>query len=247
MNKDMSYLVELQDLDIKIIELESSKKEFPITVEKLEKAISDAENDVKDLERNLEAINNEKKESEQQIINTEILLKRSQERLNIIKTNKEYDAIHAEIDSLKNIIASAQKRLQKFNEDSKNYESKLDEILNSYNQISTENEPKIAELKEKIATIDSSIAEVVTVRDKLIEKINKYYLRAYSHIRSSRKKGKVIGLVNNTERNCTVCFQVLQPQVVNQIRKGTSIIYCHNCGSILIWQENSCEKVEGSV
>jgi predicted nucleic acid-binding Zn-ribbon protein len=129
-------------------------------------------------------------------------------------------------------------------DDIKNLENSLNETLNSFEKKSSENEPQIRELKEKIESIDSVISEVAAKKDGINSKIkNKQFLRAYNYIRSSRKKGKVIGFVTNEERNCTICYQVLQPQVINSIRKAREIIYCRNCGSILIWKDQLVENV----
>lgn len=244
MNIDLKNLIELQDIDIRIIELERSKEEFPIIVNKLEKTISQAEETIKNIETELSEIKNEKKTAEERITNAKLSLDKSQKRLNTIKTNKEYDAVHAEIETHKHIVASADKSLQKYSNDNEILEARLNEAQNAYDQITTENKPQIKELKAKIATIDSTIEEVGSERDGLVPTIQKQYMRAYDHVRSRRKKGKALSIVNRIDRNCTVCYQLLQPQVINQIRKGVDIIYCRSCGSLLIWKENVVENEE---
>ncbi len=50
MNKDLITLVKLHDVDLKIIDLELSKEEFPATVEKLESEVVSAKETVDSLE-----------------------------------------------------------------------------------------------------------------------------------------------------------------------------------------------------
>lgn len=236
MSNDFRKLLELEKIDLRIIELEQSKEEYPKTVEKLEKVISDAKAGLENIEARLEDARKEKKAVEEQKANAQLSLEKSQERLNSVKTNKEYDAVHTEIETHKNILSTADKKILRFSDEIYAIENELNEAKGEYDKTVEANQPQIDELKEKIATIDSAIAEVVTERESLVPDINKRYVRTYDHIRAGRKRGVVISLVEGTHGNCSVCYQKQQPQVVNEVRKGKDIIYCQNCGSILIWK-----------
>ena len=236
MSNDFKNLIELQKIDLRIIELEQSKEEYPKTVESLEKIISDAKVTVENCESRLDEVRTEKKAVEEQKTNAKLSLEKSQERLNSVKTNKEYDAVHTEIETHKNILSSADKKIQRFSDEIEAIESELGEAKSEYDKIVEENQPQIDELKEKIATIDSAIAEVVSERESLVPNINKRYVRTYDHIRIGRRRGEVIGVVEGTHGNCAICYQKLQPQVVNQVRKGNDLVFCQSCGSILIWK-----------
>ena len=236
MSNDFKKLIELEKIDLRIIELENSKEEYPKTVESLEKIISDAKATVENNESRLDEVRNEKKAVEEQKTNAKLSLEKSQERLNSVKTNKEYDAVHTEIETHKNILSSADKKIQRFSDEIEAIESELNEVKSEYDKAVEENQPQIDELKGKIATIDSAIAEVVTEREALVPDIDKRYVRTYDHIRIGRKRGVVISLVEGTHGNCSVCYQKQQPQVVNEVRKGLDLIFCQNCGSILIWK-----------
>ena len=241
MKDNLKKLIELQSIDIRIIELERSKEEYPKTVEDLEKAISEAKAVSENSENRLGEVKNEKKVVEEQKTNAKLALEKSQERLNSIKTNKEYDAVHSEIETHKHIISTAEKKLQRFSDEIDALENEVNEAKIGYDKIVEENQPQIDELNAKIATIDSAIAEVVSERDNLVPEINKHVVRTYDHIRAGRKSGKVLSIVDQTTRNCTICYQLLQPQVINQMRKENKIEYCQNCGSILILKESIVE------
>ncbi len=109
-----------------------------------------------------------------------------------------------------------------------------------YDRIKTENEPQIADLKSKIGAIDSVISEITKERDLIVPKISKQYLRTYDLIRRKKKTGKALSHV--TTRTCGICFKVLEPQLINEIKRGLKMILCQNCGSILIWGEDTTKK-----
>lgn len=242
MIENYKNLIELEKIDLRVIDLEKSKEEYPKTVEELEKAISEAKAVLENSESKLNEIKNEKKSVEELKTNAKLSLEKSQERLNSIKTNKEYDAVHAEIETHKSIINTAEKKQQKFSDEIEALENELKESKSEYDKIVEENQPQIDELKAKIATIDSAIAEVVSERDNLVPKISKQLVRIYDHIRTGRKRGKVLSIVDQKTRNCTICYQLLQPQVINQMRKENNIEYCQNCGSILILKESVSDE-----
>ncbi|MBN1982611.1 MAG: hypothetical protein JW795_13840 [Chitinivibrionales bacterium] len=238
MNKALKYLFDLQNVDFRILELQNSKQEFPKEAKKLEDGISKSYNSIQDMKSKLEMLLSEKEKLQGQLQDIQKNFDKSQERLNSIKTNKEYDAVHAELESSKHMVAANDKRVQKITQDIADLQTALNNEQNSFEKTTAENQPKIHELRVKISMIDSEIATIVTEREKILPEIPKHMLRTYEHIRSTRKNGKVVSVVSTADRNCTVCYQILQPQVINQIRKGIDLIYCQGCGSILVWQDH---------
>ncbi len=236
MSNDFKNLVELQDVDLKIIDLEKSKEEFPIKVETLENEIKEAKGQLETREEELNQLLTEQKKIEEQIVTSKSSLDKSQERLNTIKTNKEYDAVHTEIETQKNLLNTGEKRLKKISQEIETLQSDIEEKRTTAEEVTTKNQPEIDELKTKIAGIDSVIAEVNKDREKIAAEANKFYLRSYNHIRSNRKSGSVISVVVSSSRNCDVCYQMIDPQAINEMRKGSNLVYCQNCGSILIWE-----------
>jgi hypothetical protein len=237
MNDDLKNLLALQDLDIRIIDLENSKELFPKAVQELEQTIEKARKKIKETEEKLAAAKMEKNKIAEQIVISKHGLERSQERLNLIKTNKEYDAVHAEIESQRHLSEQGERKLLKFSTEIETLEKELNEELNAVDKIVAENQPQIDDLKTKIASINGNITEVVTEREKIVPLIPKNHLRIYEHIRKSRKTGKALSIVSHTQKNCSICYQVLLPQAMNQMRKGKDLVYCQNCGSVLIWEE----------
>ncbi len=238
MDRELKALVELQDIDISIIELENSKEEFPMEVERLEGEIVSAQAAVDKLTTQLNDAKKEMNVASERITNAKTVLERSQERINSIKTNKEYDAVHAEIEINKQLVDSGDKKLKKHAETIEGIETSLNEASEKLEKVSTENQPVIDDLKSRIANIDTEIAKVEENRVKIIPEIRKAYIRSYNNIRERRPNGKTLSVITSTDRTCTVCYQKLQPNIFNKARKATELVYCQSCGSILVWQGN---------
>ncbi len=247
MSKDLQYLVRLQEIDLRIFDLEQSKEEFPRQVEELEGAIQEKQKSVDSISKKLEDTEQERKKVEQKISDSKLALERSQERLNSITTNREYDAVHDEIESNQNIVQSGESKLQNLDAAIEKLTATKEESLKQLEEMKAENQPNIDDLKSRIASIDSNIAKEMKERNEIAEKISRQYYRTYEHIHSRRKNGKAVSLVNEQRRTCTVCFRVLERQLYSKVRRGNSLEICESCGSLLILDQgdrNNKEETE---
>jgi predicted nucleic acid-binding Zn-ribbon protein len=237
MIRDLEFLMQLQEIDTRIAEQELAKEQLPVTVQDLETAIEKAHKAYTAAESKQAEAEKEFQSFDDQILSAQQGLERSQERLNSIKTNREYDAVHAEIETQKNMVATSESRKKKLTEDVDRLKEAVEAAKKEYEEAKEKNAPLIAELKVKIDAIDSIIAGIVKEREAVTPNIGKSSLRTYDQIRRRRKSAKIISAVNHT-RTCTVCFKVLEPHIISEVRRATKLNLCQNCGSILVWTEN---------
>ncbi len=236
MLRDLEYLLQLQEIDRRIHEQELAKKQLPEAVMELEQTAEKAKKLMEATVNETDETAEELRTLEAQIVQAKEGLERSQTRLNSIKTNREYDAVHTEIETQKNIVHSSETRIKKLGEDSVELKTQAETALQEFEKFKSENDPKIAELKTTIASIDSVIAGIAKEREAVTPLVNKSILRIYDQIRKRRKDGRAISCVTES-RTCTICYKVLEPQLVSEIKRRTKIITCQNCGSIFVWTE----------
>ncbi|MBN1578139.1 MAG: hypothetical protein JW913_16375 [Chitinispirillaceae bacterium] len=234
MLEDLKYLVQLQEIDLRIKEQELAQEQYPVAVEKLNAQIAHTVSGLNDIKEKLLQAENDKKNWEEQVVKAHSGLEKSQERLNSIRTNREYDAVHAEIEAQKSIINSAEQRRNNLVAEIEALQKSVAEHQAEFDRIKTENDPLINDLQQKIGAIDVTIAGINEEREAIIPKVGRHIFRQYDLIRSKRKTGRAISTVT-TNRTCTICYKVLEPQLYNEIRKGTKVILCQSCGSIMIW------------
>jgi hypothetical protein len=238
MLRDMEYLMQLQEIDVRIHEQELAKKQLPATVAELQKLVDMARKNMENSLAQARSAEQELLSLDDHMVKAQENLVRSQERLNSIKTNREYDAVHAEIEAQKGIIHSSESRKKKINEEIDRQKAIAEAASKEFEQVTAENEPKIAELSATIASIDSVIAGIEKEREALKPLITKSILRTYDLIRSRRNHGRVLSEVS-TARTCTVCYKVLEPHLVSDIKRATKLILCQNCGSIFAWTDKA--------
>lgn len=235
MLEDLQYLLQLQEIDLRIKEQELAQENFPALVNELKEQVSKAEASFAAIKEKMLKAETEMNNWEEQVQKAHAGLEKSQERLNSIKTNREYDAVHAEIEAQKNIINGAEQRRKNIAADIDKLQAAVSEQQTALEAVTAENTPKIQELQEKIAAIDSTIATITKERDAVLPSIGKHILRQYELIKSKRKTGRVISNISST-RTCAVCHKVLERQLFSEIKRGVKLIFCQSCGSIMVWQ-----------
>jgi predicted nucleic acid-binding Zn-ribbon protein len=246
MNKDLLGIMELQELDVQIASLNLSKMEYPAEVEKLSSLINESKAAVESADRKIGQLGVEQKNVLEQISLAKESLARSEQRLSSISTNREYDAVHNEIGSFRNSITTGETRTKSFTQDVEKLTSQKAEIEKEFERIKAENQPKIDELKSKIASVDADIALVNEKRTAMLAGLNRQYLRTYEHVLKRRKNGRVVSLVSQGEKSCQVCHKILEAQLVNEVRKATRLMVCESCGSLLIWNDGELSQTTGA-
>lgn len=244
---DLQKLAELQELDNQIFKIKAAKQDFPAKVTHLEATLKTAQDVVDEAQQAQRDLEGKKKDFQDKMSNAETSLKRSQERLNSISTNREYDAVHAEIESNTHLISTAQGGLKKLDDEIATAAQGVTEAQEALGALRAEHEPVMTELKEKIGTFDSQIEAVDKGRAVLLPQISKGTMRIYDHIRARRKTAQFLSRVNDRQRSCSYCHKVLEMQLINEIKKGTKLISCQSCGSIMSWDNGTTAPAGDSV
>jgi uncharacterized protein len=238
MHSDLEALINLQRIDTRINELNRENEALPASLSQLEDTIKKFRGAVDGLTKKLDALFGEKKTLESAIADAKSHLDKSQELLNSIKTNREYDAVHTQIENFKGVVSSGDAKIKKFDQDAAQLQESIEKAKAELEKIINDNASKIAEIKGKMDATGALVAKMTEERNAVIASVPKQLLRTYNYILKRRKSGQVISFVNGTDRTCSVCFKILEAQLINEIRKSDKIIVCQNCGSIFVWKDN---------
>jgi uncharacterized protein len=242
MHSDLAALINLQSIDTRISELNRQKEGFPAEISQLETIVQKARATVDGMTKKLDALLAEKKNLEASIAEAKLSLDKSQDLLNSIKTNREYDAVHTQIENFKNVVSGGDSKTKKMDAEIAEAQKSIEQAKADTEKTLSDNESKIAELKGKIDAIGASVAQLTQERNAVLGSVPKSLLRTYDYILKRRKNGQVLSYVNPSDRTCSVCFKILEAQLINEIRKSSKVIVCQNCGSIFVWNEPEAPK-----
>ncbi|PWB71890.1 hypothetical protein C3F09_07325 [candidate division GN15 bacterium] len=235
MQTDLELLLKLQMIDYDLGELERSKEYLPDMMENLHREMQDVADRLSQVKELLTASRAKQKTLELDIKTKEASLTKYQQQMMSIKTNKEYDALVAEIDSIKASISSNETELLQTIEAISALEKDLAAYQEKDTQIRENNTRQLSILQEKIDSIGEKVAAKEAIRQQVVGTISRPTLSVYERVRRG-KGGQVVVLVR--KRACGSCYKALTQQRIQEIRRGDKIMTCDNCGCMLYWDNN---------
>lgn len=235
MKESLYNLLELQEIDKEIDTLVRSKEEFPADIgrenEELEAArakIGETENHVAELESSRRLM-----EGELDSINAD--LKKHQDRLYEVKSNREYDALQTEIEALGTKKDEHENGILQSIEDHEDLTTKLTEDKDAFSDREKEILSTIKDLTTRLDSVEGDVKKWERKRKRIESTVDKPALSAYNRIRRMVKGG--IAVVEIKKGSCGGCFRQLSPQLLVEARRINRVMRCENCGRITVWKD----------
>lgn len=232
MNSDLELLLKLQVIDYDLGELERSKDYLPDMMENLQREVGDAKQKVIDTAGGLEKAMVTRKKLELDIQTREGELQKYQQQMMAIKTNKEYDALVAEIDNLKSAITASYTELETTEVTVVQLEQESVESREKETSTVENNQKQLAVLQEKMDSIGDKVAAKREARDTVTSSISKPMMSTYERVRKGRG-GRAVVLVK--KKACNSCFKALTPRRIQEIKRADKVLICEFCGCLLYW------------
>lgn len=228
----LDILLSLQKLDIRLNELEGIRGDLPQKVDNLKTDLEQASSDLKLHIQELKGAELEQKKSNADIKVEKTKLEKYQDQLYQVSTNREYDAITTEIDSVKGSIDQFEYRVLELDD--------VQEELKNKKKISGEQQSKYSanlgalekELQEKLNITNREEENLRIQRMELVSKLARPMYGTYERVRKGKKKG--IAVVSTQRDACGGCYNAIPPQRLLEIREMKKFITCEFCGRILI-------------
>jgi len=232
MLSDLEMLLKLQVIDYDLGELERSKEYIPDMMDNLRKEIQDTMEKYDTTEKELSEARVSLKSMELEVKTKNEELKKLQGQMMSIKTNKEYDALISQIDSVKEYVSERETAILDLMQKIEEMEGGIDDYKSKSEETKEQNDKQLAILQEKMDSVGSKIDVKEAERNNIIEKVSRRTMSVYERVRKNRG-GDVV--VPARKRACGACYKALPPHLIQEIKRGDRIITCDNCGRMLIW------------
>ena len=228
----LKSLYKYQTVLSKIDEIRTIRGELPLEVQDLEDEIEGLGARITRLQEDFKTFNSNIIRWNEEKINAQTAVERSQVKLNDIRNNREYDSVSKEIEYHELDVRLCDKRIAEATELKKNCEASIKENLELREERQGDLEAKRSELEEIIA---ETRVEEDNLRDeaKILESTIDYrLLSSFKRIRKNSHNG--LGIVYVQRDACGGCFNKIPPQRQLDVRMHKKIIVCEYCGRILI-------------
>jgi uncharacterized protein len=241
MLQQLKVILDIQELDMKMIRLMRLKKERMKELQHIENLRQELRQQQADKEREIADLNRNLTTQEAKIVDIKERIKKLEAKQNSVKKVDEFNALTQEMtQSEREKIATEQIASDLI--DKRNLE---EEILEKIKQSLHESEESSRNLENEIAgsirLINQEGAELKTSREALAKNADPEIMRIYERLLQNKKDRVVVPLENRT---CSGCHIALTAQHENLVRKGERLVFCEHCSRIHFWQES--ENVEGT-
>jgi hypothetical protein len=235
LEKKVKSLIGLQDCDNRIRDAQNQKKEKPIQFEGLQKELETSEAQLKAALDELELNKRARRESERGIEELEDRIKKSNIKLNNIKSNKEYAAALKELDDLEKEKTRTEDNLIEIMEQIEILEEKCASNKTKGELLKKNFEIECDEILKELKALDAVLESLENERSEFCKAIDEGLLKKYDILRQKKEGLSISPVVNGI---CQACHMGIPPQKFNELIRGDALMTCPCCSRIIYWGED---------
>jgi len=239
LREQLKLLWELQKIDLELRGIKEEKDRYPKEIKKLdEKQKIEKERIQKEREK-IESLEKTRRQKEGHLNTEQEKIKRAEGRMSEVKTNKEYQALLSEIDTVKEANSRIEEEIlqgmDEIDELKKDLSKREKEMGSTLEKIEGERE----KLQEKTAQGEKAWSERVERRELLSKQIESKLVKLYNTLKEKRQGVGVVSVKNET---CQGCFLNVPPQMFIEVQKNNALVRCPHCNRILYWDGDRDRK-----
>jgi len=239
LNEQLLYLIELQKIDTETQKVLLGRKELPVLLARREETFEVIKSRIAEHRSNLEEKNRTHRELEDKLKKGLEQLRKTRDRIHDVKSNKEYQAVLKEIETLeqKNGVVEDQiiSILEEIDAVKTLLSIKEQEFLGE--QQTYEEDKRRTE--EQISSIESQLQSGQKQGEEIRGKIRKDLLKKYEIIKNVNHG---LAVVSAWKETCNGCHMNIPPQLYNELlESGDDLICCPNCRRIIYRHEQNVD------
>ena len=197
MDNNLKQLIELQKIDSRLLDIEKLRGDLPATVETLNLKLQSIQDEEKEYKNRIDEISSDIRKYSGEIDDNNVKLKKHNDQLFLVKSNKEYDALNFEIDHLKESINNSENMILDLEQEKESINEKSETII-----VNIEDDQKILdqknnELKETMSQTQEEELKLEKSRLKVMDNINSRFLSNYDRLRKARGGLGIINIHSN--------------------------------------------------
>ena len=231
MKNEISILIKMQKIDDRISELEQLKEKLPKQLEQLKVNVKKTQNLLVAVNNKLEANQVQQKGKDSEIKTNDGLKLKYSHQLDGIKTNKEYKALNSQIITLAEKNTVIENDIIKLMEDEAKLKKQKAEAILLSDKANENLKANEDILNKEITKADKEIETLKSERMDLAKQIPESIVKKYVLLIKNKNRKAVVSSHNNA---CSGCGFHIRPQILIELNNVVKLIYCENCGRILV-------------
>lgn len=234
--EQIETLVQLQQIDNESRKIRSKLDLLPQKVQELDSRLREIENEITEKTSSFSELQKEYRSREAESKVNQAQIKKSNEKLPLVKTNKEYHAILKEIEDLQKKISTIEDlmiaSLDRMETEGRLISEQKVEAGRLTIEIQSEKEQLEKESVEDEARLRSLMEQWEVVTRNVPEKL----LARFNQVRK-QSPGMAIAVVKDAV--CQGCHMNIPPQLYNELQRGNTLKFCPWCHRMIYWNGNA--------
>ena len=225
-------LLQLQQIDHQKVAFRDRLNQLPVELEKIRQRAAAAQQAQADAQQAVEQCQKQRRTKESDLQAQEERINKLKTRLGEIKTNKEYHAHLAEIETAKLGQTAIEDELLTLMEQTETVAQQLKQRQAELATAKTAAAAEEAKLEEERRSLEQQLERLKTETAALAPSLEPGLLKDYERLRE-RLKGSVIVPIQHD--SCTGCRLAVPPQLIAEVRRQEAVQHCPHCGRFLYW------------
>lgn len=231
MREQLQTLAKMQALDDEIGRYKILQQELPKQLNEIIESVEQATANLLACESVRAEIGKKQRTCEADIKQFQEQARKYAGQLAEIKNNKEYKALNSEIAFLKGKISDVESQILELMEQDNDAKEKVAEAKTELEKAEQCKRDKEGDLRRQIESLDSQIEAIRTKRNELARSLPIPVVKHYGNMIKHKNNQAV---AYNREGSCGGCGFVIRQQMRIELQLMRKIVYCENCGRILM-------------
>lgn len=230
MNELIAQLVSLQQIDLKIDQIDNDIKAEQEELDQRISTLAQRESTISDHETRIGELEKERRTLEDEMSDKIAHVKERQSKMMQVQTSREQTALLKEIEDAKKTAKESEDKIVAIMEEVERLTAANTEEKN----LLKGEKVLVEEAKEKVRTAIEELNKGRKTkqgkREKQAESINGSMVRKYELLRTRRNGLAIVNVLGGV---CQGCFMNLPPQQYNRLLKGDQVLECPSCQRLI--------------
>lgn len=237
---EIQALLELQELDMKLIEYERHREVLDEEIARIEAPVREARARLEKVETELALAKGQHRHFEQELVANNEKFKKLQTQQMNVRNQVEYEAFNHEMEALKERADALEESGIKWIERADAAEQGVPEAREALEAAEKAAAEQRAELDARTAELKRIHDEAAQLQAPLIRRIPGGVLSYYKRLRT-RGRAPFAAVIRRGA--CSGCGFTHPPQRMQEIKQARKLISCEQCGRIQVWLAEEEEQV----
>jgi predicted nucleic acid-binding Zn-ribbon protein len=234
MKETMKTILDIQELDMKMLRLMRIKKQRLEEVGQIGALRKELHQQLAEKETEIESLGKQIQSYEQKIQEISAKMKHLESQQSSIKKAEEFNALTQESTALERERIAVEQKVSDLVDKRVVEEEIFGKIKESLESSEASSLNLEKEIEQSIKLINEEGSSLKKEREDLGKKADPAILHVYERLLKNKKDRVIVPIQNRT---CSGCHIALTPQHENVVRKGENLVFCEHCSRIHYWQE----------